>query len=377
MITITVLSIQEGAKYVPVPIQTLVRILLSSGYAVNLIGENLNLIPDDIRDSSQYKGYELPIRKHDSVFSKLIHRYNLYRSVNYNVVECMRSSNYLWITSPSCIRILKKKIFQYKTIVELLELQKCGYSYRNLIKFDIGKYAKGSWKNVTVEQNRAYIQQIWWDLKKVPYVLPNKPFNLNFGELTSELESTIKKMKNEKRKIILYLGGIYSDRYFESIAKAISKQDDYVMYIVGRIPTNKDAKIVEKIVKNYSVEYLGYYLPPSHLALISYARIGILPYQPSKESFLSELNALYCAPNKIWEYAGFGVPMVGSDVLGLKLPFEQWNIGRCCDLNDESSIIKAIEEVDRNHDEMSLNCYKFYDSVDLEKIVSEILEDEN
>ena len=68
--------------------------------------------------------------------------------------------------------------------------------------------------------------------------------------------------------------------------------------------------------------------------------------------------------------------MVGSDVLGLKLPFEQWNIGRCCDLNDETAIIKAIEEVDRNHDEMSKNCYRFYDSVSLEKIVSEILEDE-
>ena len=151
----------------------------------------------------------------------------------------------------------------------------------------------------------------------------------------------------------------------------------YVLYIVGKTYSEEGRNLLDKLQKKYDVIYLGGFNPPKHLAFVKYAHIGLLPYSPLKSEVTSELNALYCAPNKIWEYAGFGVPMVGSDVLGLKLPFEQWDIGRCCDLNDEASIVKAIEEVDRNHDAMSKNCYKFYDSVDLEKIVSEILEDEN
>ena len=153
--------------------------------------------------------------------------------------------------------------------------------------------------------------------------------------------------------------------------------DGYVLYIIGKAFSIEGQRLIDKLQKEYGVIYLGGFNPPKHLAFVQYATVGLLPYKTVKSGDLSELNALYCAPNKIWEYAGFGVPMVGSDVLGLKQPFEKWNIGRCCDLNDEASIVRAIEEVDRNYDEMCKNCYKFYDSVDLEKIVSEILEDEN
>ena len=36
--TITILSVQEWGKCIPVPVQTLMRILLNNGYAVKLIG---------------------------------------------------------------------------------------------------------------------------------------------------------------------------------------------------------------------------------------------------------------------------------------------------------------------------------------------------
>ena len=90
---------------------------------------------------------------------------------------------------------------------------------------------------------------------------------------------------------------------------------------------------------------------------------------------LSELNALYCAPNKIFEYSGYGIPMVGSDVLGLKLPFEKWNMGVCCRDNSEQSIYEAIDKVDKAHEEMSKNSRLFFESVDLDESVKNILKD--
>lgn len=375
MQTITVVEVNNITTLPPT--QNLVRVLLSMGYKVNLIGNNLSCLADDILNNNNFKRFDIPTYGGKTMAGRFIRKMRIRSIAIQYIRNCMKESDYLWTTSMETVVIVGKEILKYKNIMQLMELVKSARTLHNLIKIPLDGYAKKSWKNVAVEINRAYIQKIWWDLDKLPAVLPNKPFSLDYGDVQSDGSAAINIMKNENRRIILYLGGIWSDRNFEIYAKAIGRMNEYALYIVGKTFSNEGKIMIDRLQKEYGVVYLGGFNPPKHLAFVQYADIGLLPYKPIKQGVNSELNALYCAPNKIWEYAGFGVPMVGSDVLGLKLPFEQWNIGRCCDLNDENSIIKAIEEVDRNHDEMSKNCYKFYDSVDLEKIVSEILEDKN
>lgn len=375
MKTITVIELNDINGYPPV--QTLIRVLLNKGYKVNLIGRNITKISADISENKSYVGYEtakLSVinNKIQAAFNRL---YMIMRA--HKLLRSLGSrSDYIWTTSMKSVQILGKSVLKYKNILQLMELAENGYLVRDrYIKFPINKIAQRSWKTVVPEINRAYIQKAWWNLSKCPIVLPNKPFSIDFGNITDELESPIRKMQAEKRKILLYLGSLELDRDIETLAVAIRNSKDYVLYIVGKVYSIESKKRIEFLEKKYNCVYVGGFDPPKHLAIVKYAHIGLLPYRPTRFAGLSILNALYCAPNKIWEYSGFGVPMVGSDVLGLKLPFEQWNIGRCCDMNDESSIIKAIEEVDRNHDEMSDNCYKFFDSVDLGIIVSDILED--
>ena len=373
---ITLIELNRIAEYPPV--QTLIKILLKKGYKVNFIGREVSNISDDIKCNDSFCPIETSLyRQTSSVYKKIINRLHIIRTARKSLKKCMVTSEILWTTSMFTTSIVGKQAANYKMVLQLMELAENGYRFGKHFKIPIKKYAQSAWKTVVPEINRAYIQKTWWDLEKTPAVLPNKPFSLDCGELSQDVMNAISVMKNETRKIILYLGGIWKDRNFEQYAKTIHKMDGYVLYIVGKTFSGEGQALLDKLKRDYNVVYLGGFNPPVHLALVQHSRIGLLPYNPTHSSLHSCLNALYCAPNKIWEYAGFGVPMVGSDVLGLKLPFEQWNIGRCCDLNDEASIIKAIEEVDRNHDEMSKNCYKFYDSVDLEKIVSEILEDEN
>lgn len=122
------------------------------------------------------------------------------------------------------------------------------------------------------------------------------------------------------------------------------------------------------------IEYLGFITPPDHLAVAKYAYIGLLPYVPSRNvGYCSELNALYCAPNKIYEYALCSLPMVGTDVLGLRYPFEKYDIGVCCKHLEIEDIIEAIKYVEENHERMSRNCKTFFDDTDLDKIVEEII----
>lgn len=375
MKTITVVEVNDITLYPPV--QNIIKVLLDLGYRINLIGTNLDNISEDIKSAKNCNLVELGKFQSKLFIARWIHKLYLFKIVRKKVKYYMKDSEYLWTTSDGSIIAIKRLALNYKNIFQLMELTEYGAVLGGKIKIRLDKIAQKSWKTVVPEINRAYIQKAWWNLSKLSYVLPNKPYSLDYGETEPELEKAINVMKNDKRKIILYLGGLHSDRNFETYAKAISKMDGYVLYIVGKAFSGDPSVLINKLTNDYGVVYLGFFKPPKHLALVNNAHIGLLPYMIAKTASTSILNALYCAPNKIWEYAGFGVPMVGSDVLGLKHPFEQWNIGRCCDLNDESSIINAIEEVDKNHDEMSQNCFKFYDSVDLEKIVSEILEDEN
>lgn len=371
---VTIVEINNIA-YAP-PIQTLVRVLLSKGYQVNLIGNSLLNLPKDIKHHQNYHGYDLPDLGGRTLIERVIKKIKVRRVAIKYLRTCMEYSDCLWTVTMETLVLLGKEVLKYKNIMELLELAESGRILYGHLKIPVNKVALHSWKVVAVEINRAYIQKTWWGLPNTPFVIPNKPFSLDYGTPTPELEKALERMKGEKKKIVFYLGVIGSDRDFLQLAKEIYKTEEYVFYLAGRIFSQEDERLMHKLEAEYNAVYLGAFVPPNHLALVKYAYIGVLPYRPTKSAIYSELNALYCAPNKIWEYAGFGVPMVGSDVLGLKLPFEQWNIGRCCDLNDEASIMKAIEEVDKNHDEMSKNCYKFFDSVDLEKIVSEILEDE-
>lgn len=375
MKTVTVVEVNNIA-YAP-PIQTLVRVLLSKGYRVNLIGNHLFNLIEEIRFHQNYHGYELPDVNGRTKLERVIKKLRTRRVAIKYMRTCMENSDYLWTATMETIIFLGKEVLRYKNVMELLELAESGRMLYGHLKIPVNRIALRSWKVVTVEINRAYIQKTWWELPSTPFVIPNKPFSLDFGTSTPELEKAIERMKTENKKIVFYLGVINSDRDFLQLAKQIYQSEDYAFYLAGRVFSQENERLVHKLETECNAVYLGAFDPPNHLALVKYAHIGLLPYRPIKTAIYSELNALYCAPNKIWEYAGFGVPMVGSDVLGLKLPFEQWNIGCCCDINDGDSIKQAIDYVDAHHEEMSQNCYKFYDSVDLNEIVEEILEDDN
>ena len=186
-------------------------------------------------------------------------------------------------------------------------------------------------------------------------------------------------IQEERRKIILYIGVLGHDRNLEPFIQAVENlEDDYCVYLLGAITGSNEKDKLESYLQKYDfVKYLGFFSPPRHLAFLRYAYIGLLPYIPSNKSKRqSILNAIYCAPNKIFEYAGFGVPMIGTDVPGLRQPFEQYDIGVCCKELSPDAIIDAIHKVEERHDEMSVNCKIFYDSVDLDKIVEDILYEE-
>ena len=119
--------------------------------------------------------------------------------------------------------------------------------------------------------------------------------------------------------------------------------------------------------------FIPYVKPPMHLQITSNAYIGVLSYFPVKTSY-SILNALYCAPNKTYEYAKFGVPMIGNDIPGLRYMFDTTGAGVCIEDFTVDSICDAIHQIEKEYDQMSQNALKYYDDTDTEAQLREILE---
>ncbi len=365
------------------PVINLISCLINNEFQTFVVSGRVNDLPDKLLSSGNFSFSELgDFTTQKSIISKVTKRYHIWRKLREEFKRVVNQGDIIWTTTESSVMYLNKLLEQAGNhhVMQLMELiQYCPISYWvQFIHFPIEKYARNAWKTVVPEINRAYIQKTLWKQERTPYVLPNKPYSLDPGEITPDVQKALEEVINEKRKIILYMGIFGADRDLGSFIKAVDQLGDkYCLMAIGRMSEMAKDKTEEIIKNTRNFKYLGYFTPPQHLHFLKYAHIGLTPYKPSFDiKFASPLNSQYCAPNKIFEYAGYGVPMIGTDVIGLRTPFEKYDIGVCCkDLSPES-IVEAIKMIENKYDQMKTNCKEFYCSVDLDRIVNSIIMDE-
>ena len=99
-----------------------------------------------------------------------------------------------------------------------------------------------------------------------------------------------------------------------------------------------------------------------------------MSYIPDSSSFASVINPLYCAPNKIFEYARYGVPMISNDIPGLSYIFKLYGCGEVVsDLANINQIIEAINGIMSSYSRYSKGATLYYESIDVKGIVKKIL----
>jgi glycosyltransferase involved in cell wall biosynthesis len=190
-------------------------------------------------------------------------------------------------------------------------------------------------------------------------------------EIPADVLKVLELVKQEKRKIIIYQGVFYNDRDLDCFVEAVTKlKNKYVLYLMGK---ETDYKKRLCVAGGDAVVNIPYIKPPFHLLITKYAYIGLLPYKAAHFAHYAKINALYCAPNKLFEYAAYGVPMIGTDMPGLILPFYGHSIGYVCRPLTVSKIIKNIELINDNYSDMRTRCRHYYNSFNMDQIVNDIL----
>lgn len=213
-------------------------------------------------------------------------------------------------------------------------------------------------KFITVcEETRGILMKFWWKLNYMPYVFPNKPFNLdrqhNQRGKIIQSQTAIDQIKN--KDFIIYQGIFQNFSYLSEIAKALNQLNSNLYLVLMGIDRDN---IYDKVKNIYNKTiYIPSIPAPHHLEITSHAKLGIAFYD------MSSLNKIFCAPNKIYEYSGFGIPIICNEVMGLKNTVGRFNAGKCIDLNSKN-IMFAIKEILDNYEVYSQNAENFYNYTD-------------
>ena len=352
------------------PIRNLIEILLRNNHTVTLMGEDKTGLVLDANPN--YRFIKIPDYSGASPGIRYFRRTRFMRN---HVIEEMLHHDILWTATDSTVRDLGNVVLKYRHVMQLMELIRDipRWPRQKIFGLNIKRYAQKAFKVVVPEYNRAHIQKVWWSLPELPTVLPNKMSMPEFDKMVipADILKIVASVKQEKRRILIYQGGFGPDRDLDKFVEAVSKlKNKYVLYLMG-IKTDYKKRLCA--TGGDAVVNIPYIKPPFHLLITKYAYIGILPYKAADAAHYDKINALYCAPNKLFEYAAFGIPMIGTDVPGLILPFYRYGIGYVCRPCSVAKIIENIELISADYTEMSSRCIQYYNSVNMDQIVNDII----
>ena len=350
------------------PILSVCQHLLDSGHELTLL---IRGISEETRREFEEKGAKIILIKDSSPFQsipqigKMISLYLFHRKVTALLKKL--EFDYVWVGSADATLTVGKALLQYKFILQIQEL----YDQQPRYRKGLAEYMRKAALVFVPEQTRAEIFRAWYSLKKTPTVLPNKPYyhprNRNLPITVPEVQAVFDKIPKDA-KIVLYQGGVSHKRDLKPIARAIEELGEKWALVV-QCPT-VDNEYFKDFIANYKFYRVPYVPAPKHLEITSHVHLGLVTY-----THIS-LNNEFCAPNKIWEYSGFGLPMIGNDVSGLTRTIGNCKAGVCMNLDNITieKIKDFLLELEENYETYSKNATAMYDALDVPKIIKGALE---
>lgn len=330
-----------------------------------LHGKNSTNI-DEIFEENKIDHIELKTDKQNKNKFQSYMNFIGYKKEIQKLIKKYNSSNVIWWfgNAESFMTVSKKLLKKIKFVSSILELYDMDSMYFKLLKDRI----QYSLLNTCCEKHRAVIMKDWFKLKELPIVMENKPFEMDIkGNIDLYVSEEIKViLENKINFFVVYQGIIREDRPLDKIAMACDSlnQDNLYFLILG----SYDPLYKEKMLKIYkNCIFVGFIPNPAHLLFTKYAHIGIANYDQSC------LNNVFCAPNKIYEYAKFNIPFIASKNLALIEKTNEYNSGICIDFNDVDEIKNAIYKIENDYDSYKLGSKAMYSSVNNLEVVKGIM----
>ena len=168
------------------------------------------------------------------------------------------------------------------------------------------------------------------------------------------------KLNLEKLNIV-YMGSMSLARNIEKWIKALLDIENVNLHLIGNGP---DYDYLRSNYEKHSVFFYGNLTHSEMKSIMKLMHVGIISYNEEG------LNNYYCEPNKVGEYAYFGLPFISNYNYTLNLIERKYKIGFTLKQINKDSIQRTIQEIISNYDllQMNLNLFMIKNSWDIEKI---------
>ena len=286
-----------------------------------------------------------------------------FRATAWQTINSASEPSLIWVVNTHAAIVLGRRLRERHFVLQLMELDESPY-----LRFALGRIAPKAQAVVVPDLCRAAIIRAWYKLPKTPFVLPNKSAilgtrarRLPISDRTAREE--IERLGNAAR-IVLYQGIIRSDRDIRDAAKLIHEMGPpWRLVVMG-----PDFGFLDALrAACPTLVYIPAITAPMHLEVTSHAHIGLACYS------FDCLNNVFCAPNKIFEYAAFGIPVLANDVPSLQMTVAANSVGRCCDFNSREQIAASLAAISNDYDAYSASANSFYENTDAEEIFESIV----
>lgn len=324
-------------------------------------------ISDEVRERLEAMGiciHVLPYSSGGNKFKKIVD-YISFRKKAYDIInQIYKEDSLLWIESGYTIVALGKRVNKYKFVLQIQEL----HENDPLTLHAIGKVIHSAKAVFMPEYNRCVLYQLKYRLRHRPILLPNIPA---FLPLEKDLERYINKYNEYLQKIkdkivVVYQGYIIgADRPLDNYVRALKELGDkYQLVLIGKAgkELNDYISILPDLI------HVDFVPSPEYLFFTKNAHIGIVSYDPMI------LNNAYCAPNKVFEYSNYGLPMIGNNIPGLKGLIEYYNAGKLVDEHSVEDIRNQINDIVDNYDYYSQHSRSLLSQFDNKETIWNVLD---
>lgn len=185
---------------------------------------------------------------------------------------------------------------------------------------------------ITPESNRTeYLKKILYRTKRKNFqTIPNT--NNNFINLKEELIG-----RQNKKTIISHIGAVGVSHHIEPFLESVKKMNSELFEVrfIGLISED-----VLTLINSYNlpnVKIIGQQLHSDLHHFYLETDIGIILYKDVS------LNHRYCAPNKLYEYWSYGIPVIGDQLPGLTSVFTHQCLGQLVNMQSSQNIVNAIK----------------------------------
>jgi hypothetical protein len=284
-----------------------------------------------------------------------------FRRRAWRLIDAHADADLLWIGSADTALALGSALQSRRYVLHLREL----YDLVPYYKRNLRNYARCAKVVVVSESTRGALYRNWYHLSRTPAVLPNKPLEhprqtrLPIGD--TRARRAIDELPAGSR-VVMYQGIIHRDRDLRPVGQAVAALGPEWKFVVMGEDQGFLAPLMQACPQAIHIPFVP---PPYHLEVASHADIGVLAYT------FENLNNVFCAPNKIWEYAGFGLPMLGNDVPGLSL-LPQFEAGLCVDFEKPSALRSSLRRLADEQTHFAAGSRSLFDDFDVRDIVREI-----